>query len=662
MIRDDERIKIHRQRAETIITIVFLAFIVIIARLWFLQIYKGKILYRYSLENRLRKDPVQAPRGMIFSRNNQVLTHNVPRFDVAITPQYLKNHKEVLSKLAKIISMDTEEITKILKKKNTQAKYIPVIIKKNLDEKEVAVIETENSKMPGVSVKSFISREYSDSYAGGHLLGYITEISDTQLPRLKERDNIDYRLGDFIGQAGVEQEFDLKLRGKDGYSFMEVDAMGRMKRHVSSDPLFKDIRNKEPVHGLNMRLTVDRDMQLTAYEALKDQSGAVIALDVNSGEVLTIVSTPSYDPTNMAKFLSSQYWNSLTTDPNKPLRNKGIQDHYSPGSTYKTLTAIAALEEKIVTENTKVFCPGYFKMGRSFRCWKRNGHGEVDVYKAIRESCDVYFYKIATKLPINTLAKYATMFGLGSKTGINIPRETVGLIPTEEWKLKRTGTPWQLGETFSCVIGQSYTLVTPIQMAVAYAAIANGGKVYRPHVVKEIFTNSGEIVESYDHEEPRQIEISDSTLAIVRKGLFQVANAQSGTAWWYRGKGIKMAGKTGTTQVKAFVGDQIFAKCENLPYRDRHHGLFIGFAPYDAPKIAVAVIVEHGCHGSSAAAPIAAKVITKFMEKYHAEEYAKNIESDQKGLNAIYKAAKEKSDLDKKEAELKSASEQEVGD
>lgn len=662
MIRDDDRIKIHRQRAETIITLIFFAFTIIIARLWFLQIYKGKVLYRYSLENRLRKDPVQAPRGMIFSRNNQILTHNVPRFDVVITPQYLKNPDEVLNKLSQIINMSLEDIKKLLKKKNTQAKYIPVIIKKNLDEKEVAVIETENSKMPGVSVKSFISREYTDSYAGGHLLGYITEISDTQLPKLKERDKIDYRLGDFIGQAGVEQEFDLKLRGKDGYSFMEVDALGRMKRHVSSDPLFKDIRNKEPIHGHNMRLTVDRDMQLTAYDAMKDQSGAVIALDVHSGEVLTMVSTPSFDPTNMAKFLSSQYWNSLMNDPNKPLRNKGIQDHYSPGSTYKTLTAIAALEEKVVNENTKVFCPGYFKMGRTFRCWKKTGHGEVDVYKAIRESCDVYFYKIATKLPINALAKYANMFGLGSKTGINVPRETVGLIPTEEWKLKRTGVPWQLGETLSCVIGQSYTLVTPIQMAVAYAAIANGGKVYRPHVVKEIFTNSGEIIESYDNEAPKQINISEETLAIVRKGLFQVTNQQSGTAWWYKGKGIKMAGKTGTTQVKAFVGDQIFAKCENLPYRDRHHGLFIAFAPYDAPKIAVSVIVEHGCHGSSAAAPVAARVIEKFMEKYYPDELAANLEWEKKNAAAMYKAAKEKADAAKKEAEATAPSTPDEGE
>lgn len=617
MFGEDDLVKSHRSRAEIISTILMACFGIILARLWYLQIFQGKVFYQYSLENRLRKEVVKAPRGMVFSRNNELLIYNVPSFDAVIVPQYLSNKKEVIQKLSSVLEMSVESIESILKKNSTQARYRPVIIKRNVSRKEVAIIEIESVKMPGVSIQPFIGRNYTDANVGGHLFGYISEISTAILPKLKKNDELAYKLGDFIGYSGLEEQFDNELRGEDGHQYMEVDAKGRVRRAVAS-AIFKDIQNSPYSPGLNVRLTIDRDMQRAAYKAMDGKVGSVVAVDVNTGEVLTMVSKPSYDPSKFSTGISSNYWSELTSDENNPLRDRSIQEHYSPGSTFKTLTLLAALEEGIIDQNTEIICPGHFVLGkRKFHCWKKGGHGKVDVYKALRESCDVFFYKIATRMDIDTLSKYAKLYGLGHKTGISLPREISGLIPTKEWKLKRNGTEWQLGETLSCVIGQSYVLTTPLQMAMFYAAIANGGKVYRPYVIKEMFSNSGEIIKRGRPEIVNEIAVKPLTEAIVKKGLFQVVNNPAGTAFNYRGQGIQMAGKTGTSQVVRFSADKIYAKCEDREYKLRHHGLFVAFAPHDDPKIAVAVIVEHGCHGSSAAAPVARDVVTTYLEKYY---------------------------------------------
>ncbi len=632
MFGEDEIVRSHKHRADAIVNIIFLAFGLLLARLWYLQVYRGDLLYKYSQENRLRKEVVSAPRGMVFSRNNQVLIHNVPRFDVVITPQYLSNKKETIGKLASILEMTEDQIDKVLKKNSLQASYRPVTIKKNVSRREVAVIETEGAKIPGVSVKSVIAREYTDENIGSHLMGYISEISPEQLPNYKKRDKFDYKLGDFIGQAGIEYEFDLSLRGIDGHEFMEVDAFGRMNRHVDQENLFTGIDNQSAVAGQNIRLTVDRDLQITAYQALEEKNwvGGAVAVDVTNGEVLAMVSRPSYSPSVFSRGLSKDYWTELTKDSRNPMRDRTIQEHFMPGSTFKTITAIAALEEGVVDRDTEVNCPGWFQLGkRRFHCWKKHGHGNVSLFKAIRESCDVYFYKIATKMDIDVLAKYSKALGFGALTRVKLPRETPGLIPTKEWKLKRTGEEWQKGETLSCVIGQGFVLTTPIQLAMAYAAIGNGGTLYQPHLVKEIFSNEGEVIKRFDPDVVRSTGISKQTLKLINEGLYQVVNNRNGTAWWYKGQGIEMAGKTGTSQVVRFSADKIYSKCEDYPYNFRHHGLFIAYAPARDPKIAVSVVVEHGCHGSSAAAPIARAIITKYMEKYH-PELQKQIAAEEK--------------------------------
>ncbi|EQC45332.1 penicillin-binding protein 2 [Bacteriovorax sp. Seq25_V] len=650
MFGEEEVVKSHKGRADILLTLITLCFGIILIRLWYLQIYQGDMLYQYSLNNRLRKEVITAPRGMIFSRNNQLLVHNIPRFDAIIIPQYLVNKKQTLEKLSKILDMDVKDIEDTLAKFRGQAKYRPVRIKKNLSKQEVAIIETENEKMPGVQVETFISREYRDANVGSHLLGYISEISQSQLPKYIKRDNYDYKLGDFIGQAGVEEEFDHYLRGDDGYQFMEVDARGRMKRVISSNNLFAGIENKPATPGENIRLTIDRDLQLTAFNALEGKVGSVVAIDVNTGEVLSMVSRPSYDPTQFSRGLTSAYWASLVNDENNPLRDRTIQEHYPPGSTYKTFTAITALEKKLIKPDEELMCGPTFKLGRrTFHDWKKNGHGKTDVYKSLRSSVDVYFYKLAAQFDADDLAHYAKMFGLGAKTEITLPRETSGWIPTKEWKKKRFGVEWQLGENLIHAIGQGFNLVTPLQLALSYAAIANNGTVYRPQIIKEIFTNSGEVVKSFEPEVVSKAEVSQETLDAVKKGLYEVVNERKGTAWWYRGRGIRMAGKTGTAQVISMTSKELFSKCEEMPYRNRHHGLFVAFAPFDNPKIAVAAIVEHGCHGSSAGAPIVRDVMETYMKKYYPEDYERYAKEDKAAYLEMLR--KEKEEKLKKEAE-----------
>ncbi len=648
MFGEEQIVKKHARRVDLIGNIFIISFLLILARLWYLQLYKGEFFLRHSLENQLRKEIVKAPRGMIFSRDNQLLVNNIPRLDVVIVPQYFKQRQLVFAKLSDILSLPVDLIQKRYRKGLGQERFRAIVIKKNLTPAEVARIETESFDLPGVQVRTFISREYIDQEVGSHVLGYISEISRSQLPKYRKRDRINYKLGDFIGQDGIEQEFDSDLRGIDGHEFMEVDALGRMKRHLTDNELFKGITNVDSIPGHNIRLTIDRDLQLAAYKSLEGKEGSVVAVDVHTGEILAMVSRPAYNPTKFSEGLTLKYWRSLINNPLRPMRNRAIQEHYSPGSTFKIFTAITALEEGMIDDKTEVMCPPTFKLGRRvYHDWKRSGFGRTDVYKSIKRSVDVFYYKIGAKLDIDTLAHYAKMFGFSSKTGVMLPREISGLIPTKEWKIKKNGIPWQQGETISCVIGQSYILVTPLQLAMAYAAIANKGTLYKPIIVKDIFDIDGKIIKHFSPQVRTKInEVSEKTFNIIHKALYKVVNEPKGTAYWFRGRGIEMAGKTGTSQVIGMSSKKLFTKCEEHPYLERHHGVFAAFAPAYDPKIAVAVVVEHGCHGSTAAAPVARDVITAFMKKYYPEEYKRNVDRqkarDKRQWEAIQRAKKKR--------------------
>ena len=346
---------------------------------------------------------------------------------------------------------------------------------------------------------------------------------------------------------------------------------------------------------------------------------------------MAMVSRPSFDPSQFGRGIDREDWEAIRSDKRNPLRDRNIQEHYPPGSTFKVIAAITGLEEGLINLNTVHFCSGKFKFGRrTFHCWKKYGHQNVNLYKALRESCNVYFYKMSTQLDIDILAKYASAFGMGKKTGIALPREVSGLIPTKEWKLQRSGVKWQHGETLSCVIGQSYVLATPLQIAQMFSVVANGGTLYRPYLVQEIFTNSGEVIERFWPQIRSRVEISEKTLKAVRKGLFQVVNHPKGTAFYRRGAGLQMAGKTGTSQVMRISAERLYDKCENLPIAEKRHGLFAAFAPYHDSRIAVAAVVEHGCSGSGAAAPLVAAVVEVYMKKYHPEKHEKIKEQEKR--------------------------------
>ena len=616
MFGEDEIIRSHSKRANWIGFIVLGCFFILFLRLFYLQIYKGDIFYRYSVNNKIRKEVLSAPRGMIFSRNSKLLVNNVPRFDAVMVPQFVKDREEVILKMSVILDMSVERIKRMIKRNGGQARYRPITIKKDISPREVAILETEAEKIPGIRVSAFISRDYLDSEIGAHTLGYISEISQSQLPKYRRRDKFNYKLGDFIGQSGIEEYFDNILRGIDGQEIVEVDARGRMRRVLEDNKLYKDIKNLPVLPGNNMRLTIDRNLQLAAYTALEGKVGSAVAIDVETGDVLAMVSRPSFDPSKFSTKLTTNYWNSIIKNENRPLRDRSIQEHYAPGSTFKVITALAALEEKVIDEKTVYPCKGKLKLGnRAFHCWKKSGHGDVDVVKALKESCDVFFYQIAKKISIDTLADYARAFGVGSRTGIDLKRETTGLMPDSDWKEKRFGSSWQGGETLACSIGQSYVLMTPIQIAVAYAAIANGGKIYKPNLIKEVFSVFGEINQKFSPKLKSEVAMNPKNLELVKKGLFSVVNEKGGTAYWYRPKNVTMSGKTGTSQVKSFSAKDIYKKCEDREYNSRHHGIFAAYAPADKPKISIAVVVEHGCHGSSAAAPVAKAI---------ADEYFKN--------------------------------------
>jgi len=617
MFGEEEIVRSHKRRADNIIQLILFSFALLLMRLWYLQVVKGEMFYEFSLNNKIRKESVDAPRGMMFSRNSKLLVNNVPRFDAVIIPQYVTGLSDVVTKLATILNMSEDSINKIIARYRGQASYRSITIKKNISQKELAVIETESEKIPGVRVEVYISREYSGNEIGAHLLGYISEISQHQLPRFSKRDRRNYKLGDFIGQSGLEEKYDGTLRGIDGREIVEVDARGRLRRVIKDNTLYEDIKNLPAIPGNNIRLTIDSDLQKIAYDALEGKVGSAVAIDVNTGEVLAMVSRPSFDPSKFSRKLTTKYWNSILENENNPMRDRSIQEHYAPGSTFKTISAIAALEEKVIDPTTEFECSGSLRVGRrTFHCWKKSGHGKVNVVGALRESCDVFFYQIAKKMDVDDLAKYAKGFGVGSKTGISLPREISGLMPTKEWKKKRYGRDWQKGETLATIIGQSYVLMTPLQLANSYAMIANGGTGYKPSLIKEIFSINGDIIEKRQPEVLRKISISPENLKVIKQGLYEVVNERAGTAWWYKLPDGQISGKTGTSQVIEFSADKIYHKCEEREYKYRHHGIFASYAPSLKPRIAVAVVVEHGCHGSSAAAPVAKAIIKKYLEKY----------------------------------------------
>ncbi|MCE5193947.1 MAG: penicillin-binding protein 2 [Nitrospiraceae bacterium] len=557
-----------------------------VVKLWQLQIIQGSEYKKISIENMIRIIRSPAPRGIIYDRNGIPLVKNTPYFCALLMPEHLE--KIDISTLAQILSMDSDDINYIIDK-SSLSPFEPIKIKERLTFKEVASLEARRSDFPGLVISTEMSREYLYGNVGAHVIGYLGKLNQQQAndPEYKEVPQ-----DAFIGQWGAEHLFDKTLRGSAGEKIIEIDALGREIRLL---------QEKAPVKGEDLNLSIDINVQKSTEDAFEGKAGAMVAMKPDTGEILALVSRPSFDPNIFAKGISFKEWLALNQDKKVPMLNRALQSQYPPGSTFKIITAIAALSEKVITPETKVTCTGGIKYGSwEFGCWKKGGHGTISFHRAIVESCDVYFYEAGKRVGIDKIAEYAKKLGLGSPTGLPLVKERPGLIPDTKWKYENKKQPWYLGETFHSSIGQGYVAATPIQMAQLMSIVANGGYIYKPTILK---------MEKPPEQVP-SIGISQKILELVKSALYGAVSEGGGTGGAAKSSLISVGGKTGTAQV---VG--IKKSSSSLPEKYRDHAWFVAFAPVEKPEIALCVFVEHGGHGGGAAAPIAKRAIESLYKE-----------------------------------------------
>ena len=582
---------------------VLAAFAVLLLRILYLQVVMGEEYLALSLNNRIRLQSIDPPRGLIYDKNDQVLVENRPSFDITITLKDARPVEKTMAKLSEYLDIPSEELMSKLSSSRGISAYKPIVLLQDIGRDALAAVEARKYDLPGIAINVKLARHYLNVKDAAHLIGYLSEISSGELAGGKYPDR---RRGDFIGKFGAEKTFEQYLHGTRGGRQVEVNANGRVVRVLKTVPA-------KP--GKNIHLTIDFNLQKKAESLLQGVAGAAVAMEPGSGRILALASSPSFDQNYFASGMSHEQWDSLISNPFRPMENKAIQGEYPPGSTYKIITALAGLEEGVIDKSTEYYCPGYHRFGnRVYRCWKRSGHGKVDIVKALAESCDVYFYQVGQLLGVDRLAWYAKASGLGSPTGINLGKEGRGLIPTAAWKKKRTGIAWQRGETLSVAIGQGFNLATPLQMAGMTSAIANGGTRYKPMILESVESSDGHIIYQGRPQVAGKIPLSKPSLEWVKKGLWEVVNGDKGTARSSRLADIEISGKTGTSQVISRKKNDTRPE-EERPAHLRPHAWFIAYAPSNAPEIAVAVLVEHGEHGSSAAAPIASELIKTFMRE-----------------------------------------------
>jgi len=574
-------------------------FFILITRLWYLQILQGDTLRVQSESNRLRFVPVAASRGTILDRNGKVLVSNTPSFSVAVIPQEVKEKDALFASLARYLGLDPAELQERWEKGKGRAKYYPIIVAAGISRDQVEFLQENQLWMPGVDIEMKPVRQYPNGVLAAHLLGYLGEINEQELEANHFRN---YNPGDYVGKSGLERSWEEMLHGTDGGRQIEVDARGRYLRTISES---------KPTVGNSLVLTIDLVLQQAAEKAFGDRAGAAVVVDVNTGEILAFASSPSFDPALFTGRMPPDIWKAYLEDKRHPLENKALKGQYPPGSTFKIITALAGLESGLIDEHTTVNCTGAYEVGRDvFKCWDKKGHGRVDLKRAIRESCDVYFYQLGERLGVDRIAEMARRFGLGAPMGIGLENEKGGLIPTMAWKQEKYKKKWYRGETMPVSIGQGYTLLTPIQLATMTAAVANEGTVYRPYLVKRVVDPDGKVIKETKPEVLYRPQIRPNSFRLVKEGLLAVVNEPRGTGGAARLYEVKVAGKTGTSQVVKQRGPN-----REVAYQYRDHALFVAFAPYDKPEVAVSVVIEHGEHGGAAAAPVAGAILRAYFEQ-----------------------------------------------
>ncbi|HEY5906903.1 MAG TPA: penicillin-binding protein 2 [Vicinamibacteria bacterium] len=555
-----------------------------------LQVVRARHFQGLADNNRTRSVTLAAPRGALLDRKGRVLVENRPSFNVVLTPEHSRDLDETVSRVARVLHLGEAQIRERLARRAPPFKL--VVLRTDASLQDVAAVEARRRELPEVNVEVVPLRSYPLASAAAHTLGRVGEVSDRQL---EQPEFSGLEPGALVGQAGLESEYNKNLMGKDGVRRVIVNSRGLE---------VKEAERTEPEDGPALTLTLDAELQRAAEAAFRGRSGSAVALDPETGEILALTSSPAYDPNRFTTGIEMGLWQKLNTDPEKPLINRVIQGLYAPGSTFKIVAAAAGLEEGLITPYTTVYCPGYYSIyGTVRRCAAKGGHGLVSLRQAIARSCNVYFYQLGVKLEIGRLSAWAKKLGLGSPTGVDLPGELSGLMPSPEWKLRVQKAPWYAGETVSVAIGQGQVMATPLQLARLAAVVANGGRLVRPHLVKSV----GGVPTPWPA--PEDLGLKPETVRLVLEGMRSVVT--EGTGRRAQVPGVEVAGKTGSAQVVASTRLARDPKSHKL----LPHGWFVCFAPVDRPRIAMAVLVEHGGSGGEAAAPVAQEILARYFGK-----------------------------------------------
>ena len=602
------------------IAMIIVAFALLLMRFWYLQMIEGGYYKQLAFNNFIKRRVVQAERGQIYDVKLRPVATNRPSYDVMLTPAFFTSKSEPeeeflhrMDELAASLSLTDAEKEKIITKIQTVKpadRFAPIQVKNGITRDELAKVETNSLMFHGVEVIASSRRYYPYNELASHIVGYVNQINDDELQKLKI---YGYRMGDITGRMGIERSYEPMLRGANGLTASVVNAQGIPQTDPESLALIGDWKDVEPISGKNIVLTIDMDFQRILKHALRNYpSGAIVAMEPDSGKILGMASVPTFNPNSWSGRLSREEHIDADTNPYKPMLDKSLLAFF-PGSIYKVVTASAALEEGLMQPQDTLNCPGFYEYGkqrRRFHCWKHAGHGAVSITEALASSCDVYFYKVGEKLGIDTLAEYARMYGLGEKTGIGINNEAAGTVPTREWHNQRSKEGFQGGFTLSTSIGQGDVKVTPLQMAMLYGAIANGGTLYYPKLIDHIETADGNIIFTYPNRVHSKLPFKRETFDTIKNGLDMVVNSEMGTAFAYRLPNLNVAGKTGSAQV---ISKRVAAAAVEFKYRD--HAWFAAFAPIEHPQIAITVFLEHGGSGSGDAAPIAMEVLDRYFRE-----------------------------------------------
>lgn len=611
MLRDNDRHKLFNRRTAMLAVGKAALLSVLGGRLYYLQVVEAERYSTLSDENRINLRLLSPLRGRIVDRFGVPLADNQQNYRVLLIPEDTLDLNHTLNALNQIIPISSSIKRRVMRDKKRNRSFVPITVRENLHWKDAARIEVNSPDLPGIMIDVGQTRSYPQGEELAHVLGYVAPVSPAELTG----DPLLELPGFRIGKAGVEKVHDLRLRGKGGSSQVEVNAYGRVIREL-------DHREGEP--GAKIQITIDLGLQRIVNKSLKGESASAVVINVHSGEILAMASTPTYDPNAFNKGLTASEWKALSNNPLGPLNNKSIAGRYAPGSTFKMVVLLAALEKGVITSESSVFCSGSMELGTAeFHCWNKHGHGVTDARKAIAQSCDVYFYEIAKRTGIDYIAGMAKRFGLGTPLGIDLPGEGGGLVPTPKWKRSAMNAVWQKGETVITGIGQGYLLVTPLQLAVMTAILVNGGMSITPHLTREI-TGKGTFEKELKPKQGESLNLSIQHLNLIRSAMDDVVNSGVGTAKRSRivNPEWAMGGKTGTVQVRRISRaerEMGVIKNEDLPWEERDHALFVGFAPVSKPRYAVSVVIEHGGSGSKHAAPIARDILEAAQRRGSAE-------------------------------------------